>query len=766
MPLQSESAKKNMFGQRITLFYFFFVLGFHAVYAQQQRVTGKVTDDTGALPGVAVYTDENHATTTDANGDYILMLDKGSWTLKAKLLGYGTFQKVILVGENNFVQIHLIPLSKQLQSVVVSAGKFEQKLEEVTVTMETIKPKSFETIGDNNVETALEHVSGLNVNDGQANIRGGSGFSYGAGSRVLVLVDDMPMLSADANDAKWSFLPIENLEQIEIIKGASSALYGSSAMNGVINFRTGYAKSDPVTKIVQYNGIYDSPRRKEIKWWGKETQMLSGANMFHSQKFGQWDFVAGGHYLLDEGFRKGETEKRARVNINTRYRFPKIEGLSAGVNANYMESFGGLFIIWNDDTTGAYIPSGGVDDSTSTLSNYHTVRYNIDPFITYHSKKGFSAKWRSRYFMTLNYNDTDQEAFADLYYSEVQLQQRFEKWSLVLTGGGVITDGGVRSDLYGSRKTYNQALYAQADKKFFDRLNLSFGWRWEQFRFRYGKAESKPVIRAGANLRLLRATYLRSSYGQGYRFPSIAEKYVRTRVGSIVIYPNDSIFSESGWSAEIGLRQLFAAGKRFSGYVDASVFRSQYKNMLEFAFGSYGDPFKDPLFGLGFKSLNIGNTRIDGMEFEMGIQLTILKKLNLQLGGGYTYIDPRLTDFDSTKAATGTVSYNFLKYRYRNLFKGFGSIEYGKVSFSMNCRYNSFMENIDVVFNELLPGVKRYRANHHGGDWVYDANVSYKVNAQMALSIISRNLFNHEYSGIPSQLEAPRMWLFQIVITP
>jgi outer membrane receptor for ferric coprogen and ferric-rhodotorulic acid len=76
------------------------------------------------------------------------------------------------------------------------------------------------------------------------------------------------------------------------------------------------------------------------------------------------------------------------------------------------------------------------------------------------------------------------------------------------------------------------------------------------------------------------------------------------------------------------------------------------------------------------------------------------------------------------------------------------------------------MENIDVVFNELLPGVKRYRANHHGGDWVYDANVSYKVNAQMALSIISRNLFNHEYSGIPSQLEAPRMWLFQIVITP
>ena len=61
----------------------------------------------------------------------------------------------------------------------------------------------------------MEQVPGVTIIDGQANIRGGSGFSYGAGSRVLLLVDDLPMLAADAGDIKWSFLPVENLEQVE-----------------------------------------------------------------------------------------------------------------------------------------------------------------------------------------------------------------------------------------------------------------------------------------------------------------------------------------------------------------------------------------------------------------------------------------------------------------------------------------------------------------------------------------------------------------------
>ena len=130
------------------------------------------------------------------------------------------------------------------------------------------------------LDKLLEQAPSVSIIDGQANIRGGSGWSYGAGSRVLILVDDLPQLTADAGDAKWSFLPVENLEQIEIIKGASSALYGSSAMNGVINIRTAYPKSTPQTRINVFSGFYDTNQKMtlgdttyNLNWSGKIPQL-------------------------------------------------------------------------------------------------------------------------------------------------------------------------------------------------------------------------------------------------------------------------------------------------------------------------------------------------------------------------------------------------------------------------------------------------------------------------------------------------------------
>jgi iron complex outermembrane receptor protein len=130
--------------------------------------------------------------------------------------------------------------AKLIETVVVSAGKFEQRIEETTVSVEVIKPTFISNKNTTNIQTAIDQVPGVNITDGQANIRGGSGWSYGAGTRVQVLVDDMPLISGDAGQAQWSLISTENINQVEIIKGASSALYGSSALNGVINIRTAY----------------------------------------------------------------------------------------------------------------------------------------------------------------------------------------------------------------------------------------------------------------------------------------------------------------------------------------------------------------------------------------------------------------------------------------------------------------------------------------------------------------------------------------------
>ena len=115
-----------------------------------------------------------------------------------------------------------------------------------------------------NIQTAIEQVPGVTITDGQANIRGGSGWSYGAGTRVQVMVDDMPLISGDAGQAQWSLISTENINQVEVIKGASSALYGSSALNGVINIRTAYPSSEPETKVNFHHGFYDNAKRKSL----------------------------------------------------------------------------------------------------------------------------------------------------------------------------------------------------------------------------------------------------------------------------------------------------------------------------------------------------------------------------------------------------------------------------------------------------------------------------------------------------------------------
>jgi hypothetical protein len=165
----------------------------------------------------------------------------------------------------------------------VSAGKFEQDYGRITVSMEVIKPQMIENRNTVNIDDVLQQTPGVSIVDGEPQIRSGSGYSFGAGSRVMVLLDDLPILSGDAGRPSWGFLPIENIQQIEVIKGASSVLYGSAALSGVINMRTAYPTDEPLTKITTFVGGYSAPQTREAKYW-EGTPMRNGFQFLHARK--------------------------------------------------------------------------------------------------------------------------------------------------------------------------------------------------------------------------------------------------------------------------------------------------------------------------------------------------------------------------------------------------------------------------------------------------------------------------------------------------
>lgn len=758
-------------------------------------ITGFVIDAKAGdtLAGAVVNITAKNAVTTDLHGHFMLTAESGSYTLSCNMVGYKTFKKSIAInaGETITQTILLSDANTALDEVVISAGKYEQKLSDVTVSMDIIKTSLIENKNTTSLEYIMNQVPGVTVQDGQASIRGGSGFSYGAGSRVLMLVDEMPMISADAGDIKWNYLPLENLEQVEVIKGASSALFGSSALNGVINMRTAYAKDKPITKLTTFYGSYDAPQHT-YKWWKGSTQAQSGINFSHAQKLGNFDLVFGGHMFSDDGFRMLETENRKRFNTNVRYNFKKVPGLSIGANTNMMNTKGGLFFLWQSYDS-AYIPQG------RNIQRYDNVRFNVDPFITYY-KGSNKLSLRNRYFKTVNSNDKGQGSYAELYYSELQYQKRFTN-NLNLTAGAVYMEQMILGDsIYGKHKGQNKAAYVQADKKFFNKLMVSFGLRGEFYKVdtaqttgyllpRNGKIKLpfQPVARLGLNYQAFEYTFLRASFGQGYRFPSVAEKFVNTSVSALQIYPNTGLQPERAFSAELGIKQGFKI-KGFKGFLDVAGFYTEYSNMIEFVFNIYNPTGTTGVFYIdrqyaGFKSQNIGSARITGTE----VSLTGTGKIgqvNVTLLSGYTYMNPVNPNFNPARDTLGLPGIATLKYRSKHLFKNDIQFDYKFISIGYSARFQSKVENIDQRFLEsvlheyndlangvnwddiqstyILPGLRQNFHAFQKSFWVHDARISFNLNANIKVSFIVNNITNIEYQNRPGDMRPPTQYLGQL----
>ncbi len=776
------SGKSRYF--ELFIFLFCFLIPFFHSQTKHKILYGEVTDiDNENIPSAIILLNKKHNTITDFEGRYKIKIPAGQYTLECSFVGYNTYTTTIDINENIDSLSHDIQLVKNkamLDEVVVAAGKYEQNITDITVSMDVLKPNLIENKNTTQLDQIMNQVPGVSVYDSQISIRGGSGFSYGAGTRVMMLVDEVPMISADANDIKWNYLPLETTEQVEVIKGAASALYGSSALNGVINLRTMYAKSKPYTHVTLFTGTYDAPRNLSYKWWRGISQWQRGINFAYGEKINNLDVVIGGHLFSDDGFRMLEREDRGRLNLNLRYNFRKISGLSIGMNMNMMNTKGGLFFLWQNADS-VYIPQG------FSIQNYNNNRFNIDPFVNYNVRNN-KISVRSRYFLTQNRNDKNQDATAELYYNEIQYQKRLTRYTI--TAGALNIQQQVYSDsLYGRHVGKNHAGYLQCDAKF-NKFNISLGLRGEYFKidtaYTRGYINDKikdlpfqPVVRLGLNYQLLNYTFIRMSYGQGYRFPSIAEKYVSTSVSSLKIFPNTSLQPERGYSAELGIKQAVKF-LDWKGYIDICTFYMEYRNMVEFVFNIYAPNgptgfFLNDLPYVGFMSQNIGNALIKGTEITIAGTGKI-GPVNTTIFGGYTYIDPVMMGYDPLRDTLGLPGIKTLKYRNRHLLRNDIQLDWKFISIGWSTRYQSPMENIDRRFVEsifkeygidlfyILPGLKEYREKHNKGDWIHDARIGFQVTKTMKISYLVNNVFNEEYTSRPGDVRPPRQHFVQIQV--
>ena len=531
----------RLFKISIVIFFNLVFVYSHAQYAYQGTVKDDETGET--LIGVNIKVNNSKGAITDFNGKFSLELEKGSHKIMISYVGYETKLIDVDINKDMTTEITLSEESSELDVMVVSASKFEQKLEEVTVSVDVIGAKLIDSKNCVTLADVIRNAPGVQLIDGQLNIRAGSGWSYGTGSRVLVMVDDMPILSADQGEVEFNLIPMENIEQMEIIKGASSSLYGSSALNGVVNIKT----KMPSIRSENYRSFFcwfwDNPADLRNKWWGDTTRMRSGLSLTHSRKIKNFNMVLSASHYNDMGYIQTVNNVQTRLAANTKLVY---DNVTFGLNANFMQRENGMFVMWVNDTT-PYIPLADTD-----LPNFGS-RFYIDPSITIY-QNFFKHTLRSRIMRrNIGYvNNSETYITSLLTYNEYQNQ--FQTDQTTFTSGITATTLMGRTGAYGGQLNgINLSGYAQLDHDF-GKLNVSTGARYEYFDLD-STVVGKPFLRGGMNYELTKGFNIRSSFGQGFRFPTITELFIQGDIGPVNLYNNPNLKPESGWTAEIGLKK-------------------------------------------------------------------------------------------------------------------------------------------------------------------------------------------------------------------
>jgi iron complex outermembrane receptor protein len=794
----------------------------------QAKIKGTVVDDKEDAPLYGVNVVKKGTTdgaVSDLDGKFELEVKPGKTLLEFSYMGYDkkTLEVWVKEGETKTVFMRLPETQKELDIVVVTGSKYEKKLGEETVSMEVLKGQQI-TQSSARAEEALNYVPGVNMLGKNTSIRGGGGFADGAGSRVLVMLDDIPITSPENGGVNWNGMPLEAVEQVEIIKGASSAAYGSSALNGIMNFRTIAPKTEMYNKLLLNVGFYQQPQDKRLSWFWKKTKtrngktttsihrpLFGGFQYTHAKKYGNFDVVLSGAYQEDEGFRYANRQRTIRGFGKLRYVPKKFDRITVGTNFGVLrENYQDFFVMWGygNDSTNNYWPEyaatkfnkpfgtlAGTDTAfgyfPAEISNRTTTTVNVDPYITFYDKKENRHSLKSRVYYTELFNDAGtgvrrivngdtifggDSSKTTQTYLEYTFLKEFKPLALVISTGTSFYYTIVNSNTFDRRTAYNVGAFVNVDKKFFKKLTLNVGLRFE-----HAKLDSQvqradllatsinsglkdvvkpvfspiiPVIRVGLNYQATEGTFIRLSFGQGFRFPSIAEKYVRTVRSGTPVFPNPELLPEAGWGAELGIKQGVKIS-RWVFYADVSAFVNYFKNMIEF---QGADPAKFPGAGLAFQATNVPSARIVGAEIStIGSGKIYNVPLNFIIG--YTYINPINLAYNPDSFG---LDYKILKYRIEHSFKADVSANIKGFNIGMRCFFNSFMKELDKVGVGALESIKNFREKHNKGDFVMDLRLGYSYKDKISFNVIAKNITNTEYTLRPGLPEAPRNYTFQV----
>ncbi|WP_395049230.1 TonB-dependent receptor domain-containing protein [Flavobacterium sp.] len=248
-------------------------LFFCSITFAQNTITGSITNSNNQpIPGANIQVVGDKAgTVTDGDGKFTLKTSKNApFTIEVTSLGYES-KKVSVNSNNQNVSVKLTSEETQLSEVVVSASRTPERILESPVTIERMGIKEIKRTASPTFYDGLENLKEVQMNTSSLTFKSINtrGFATVSNVRFMQLVDGMDNSSPLLNFVLGNMIGVSDIDvqSVELLPGASSALYGANAFNGIMFMNS----KSPFT----YQGISTYLK------YGATSQEAAGTNEFH-----------------------------------------------------------------------------------------------------------------------------------------------------------------------------------------------------------------------------------------------------------------------------------------------------------------------------------------------------------------------------------------------------------------------------------------------------------------------------------------------------
>ncbi|MBL1407248.1 TonB-dependent receptor [Sphingobacterium faecale] len=627
-----------------------------SLQAQHYLLQGTVSDTEGkTIPSATIRVQDTETKTlTSATGKYSLQVSSPKITVVLSAVGYkSTIRYVHLISNPQLLDFTLETDHQYIDQVSVQGKRINAntetliKLENSIMPVTVIDRRTIELMGSRRLDEVVKEQTGIAVvNDVGGGSRSVGVQMQGFGSEyIMVLIDGQPMVGRNGGNFDLSRISVNNVERVEITKGAASLLYGGDALGGTINVITKQVVSDPQAMAsVNYgtNQTVDISVDGETPIIQQKGSIAINANYYHT-----------GGFNTSQGTISGTTAPpydNYGTQARLRYKFNENNRLSASVRYGLRRSF--------------MSKDFGVNFKTEDILD------EADLNLSANFEHRFSTRWRSmtRYYFThynadmsimLSQGDSiNQTKFGQLLNRlEQQIAYNIPGVLDIITGAGGTIEKINQNILSNENKITSYFGYMQSNWTPTSKLEITGGLRYDYI-VNYGwrldpsmalKYKILPTLTAKAaygtafkapDMRKLYQVF----YNPAYNYMMVGSSVLRSTInelresGQVSQYELEGVYDEiKGLSLNAEMSKSYNASLLFENpdkrlRVEGSIFYHDITNQINPVLVG-----RDIQGGLIYAYRNFARAYYQGAE----IALTYSPIANLQVSGGYQYLEAK-----------------------------------------------------------------------------------------------------------------------------